>query len=65
MTIPTRISRCCVAGLIAVAACGAACPTPEEVGHAPKKQLDAVQARADAAGALDAKRANDAAAIKE
>ncbi len=53
-----------LAALVAlVGLCG--CPDPAEVGHAPKKQLDDVRKKADAAGAKDAKRADDAAAVTE
>jgi hypothetical protein len=50
-----------VALLVGVALLAAACPKPEEVGHAPKQQIDMAKDRLDAASAKTNAALNDAA----
>jgi hypothetical protein len=48
MTVLSALAAC-LAGIALFAL--AACPDPTEVGHAPKRQLDEVQRKVDAANA--------------
>ena len=60
------MNRTLLAAVVATVALSASCPeTTDNLGHAPKKQVDDARVRANAAGAKDQARANDAAAIKE